>query len=161
VNLTAEPAPDNLVRALALQRGTLQSLREVLESERRALVNCEPVGLESSSQRKLELLRQLEHQTRRWNALALQTGYVPEAATTSDWIETLHNAELRSAWTELKIIAHDVRVTNETNGKLIATQLNHFELQCSVLNSNGAQQDLYGADGASHRNPTLRTIAAA
>ena len=90
-----EPAPKKLVDALAAQRATLQALREVLDRERRGLVNCEPAGLESSSQQKLELLRQLERQTRLWYALALQTGYVPEEASMTDWIEAERNPALR------------------------------------------------------------------
>ena len=159
----AEPASHQsaLVNMLASEQATIASLDDLLEQEQRALADCNPLRLASLSKAKYDLLLQLEKWAPRWQALVTEAGYSPAIGIMAIWIDAQQNSQLSSLWQELKKTTQDVRLKNEINGRLIATQLNYVELQCSTLYGATTPRELYGTDGASYRNSTSRSIAAA
>lgn len=157
----AMSSQETLVSMLTSAQATTKALDDVLDEEQRALIACDSLNLASLSSRKHDLLLHLEQWSQRLRAFVTELGYSPASGAVAKWIEAQRNPKLNSLWQDVIKTTADIRLKNEINGRLIATQLNHVELQCSTLCSTTTPRELYRADGASYRTSASRSIAAA
>jgi flagellar biosynthesis/type III secretory pathway chaperone len=160
---TTKPASSQeaLVSMLASAQATTTALADILDQEQRALISCDSLELAPLAKLKHDLLLRLEQWSQGLRAFVTELGYSPAAGAVAKWIEAQRHPKLNSLWQDVIRTTGEIRFKNEINGRLIATQLNHVELQCSTLCSTTIPRELYGADGASYRTSPSRTIAAA
>lgn len=147
-----------MLSAFQTELAALRRFIEILQREQTALVNADVNQLVTMSTEKLqqaELLNQLA----RARVTALENlGIRGDRAHVEAWLagQTRDTAE---AWNALIEAAKTAQQLNQTNGKLIESQLQNNQQALNTLVSAANQSSVYGADGQPRTiHPTSQRI---
>ena len=121
---------DPIADVLARQRACLESLREVLEAEHRALLAADAGALPALADGKTRLFSEIEAlEARRRDSFGAAA------------------VKARADWTLVRSLADDVARANQRNGAMISALVRSTEGALQILRGNAEGVDLYGAHG--------------
>jgi flagella synthesis protein FlgN len=151
--LLREPAAANRSAFISSLRAELAAFREfhqILQAEQECLLHSNVDALPTITERKSQQLERLAA------LAAVRTVYLdslhltPNRAGVAQWL-ALHAGNeapgLSDTWDQLLQLAAEARALNESNGTLIATQLNHNHAALFTLQSAARSLSTYGPDG--------------
>lgn len=135
----------------------------VLQKEQQALIDGDLDRLmplvEEKTKQSTRLARLAEQRNQLLNAAALPN----DRAGMESWLaqQTSAAENALSDWNSLLMLAAEARTLNESNGKLIATRLQHNQQALGILLSASSQAALYGPDGQTQTSGSGRLFGEA
>lgn len=141
------------------EQQTLDQFIALLRSEQDALINADVQTLLTLSESKLKLGDQLNQMASERIAMLREAGFSADAAGVRGWLSGQPKA-IVDRWETLMECARMAQRMNQTNGKLIATHLQHNQQALAALMNASNQSSVYGPDGQARlgANPSPRTI---
>lgn len=159
--MVASGKPGELAGLLSQELGTLQSFVELLRREQMLLAGGTTDGLTDLAAEKstaaLELGRLAMARDKELARIQLPSG----RAGMDAWTLTDAGAPSQGNWDRLLLLAAEARALNESNGKMIALQLQHNQQALSVLMAAADQTSTYGPDGQPRAGPGGRSLGSA
>lgn len=131
---------------LQLEIAALRRFIEILEREQTALVSANVDALLAISEEKLKQAEQLNQAAQQRAATHAKLGIGSDRTSVQAWLASQAPATVE-AWHTLIEAAATAQRLNQTNGKLIATHLQHNRQALNALTSAANQSAVYGADG--------------
>ena len=150
-----------LAGLLAQELGTLKAFLGLLRREQKLLADGTTDGLTDLAAEKstaaLELGRLATARDQELARIHLPSG----RAGMDAWTLTDGGATSQGSWDRLLQLAAEARALNESNGKMIAQQLQHNQQALSVLMAAADQTSTYGPDGQPRTGPGGRSLGSA
>lgn len=139
---------DDLTHHLTQECAAIKSFVELLKKEEDILIHgrMEEVDfLVSEKQRAIEEIAN-------YSAVRCQQltdhGFTVDSNGMESWLASQPDSEKNTAiWSELLQLAQEVQQLNQTNGKMIATRLQHVQHASAALQSAAGNISLYGPKG--------------
>ena len=146
---------------LSLELETLQSFIELLRREQTLLAGGTTEGLTDLAAEKSTAAVELGRLSAARDG-ELACIHLPSGRAGMDaWTLTDAGAPSQRNWDRLLLLAAEARALNESNGKLIALQLQHNQQALSVLMAAADQTSTYGPDGQPRAAPGGRSLGSA
>lgn len=149
---------DILARESALVREFVASLGQ----EQKALTRGEVDVLTAITQRKNELVEQLNRVEQERSAFLRHAGHTGDQEGVSTWLAS-NKSDIAAAksWSELLELATEAKRINNLNGRLIAMRLQAANQALGILTEQSHRSGLYGRDGFTTAKTGSRIIDAA
>lgn len=135
-----------MLSAFQSELAALNRFIEVLHREQTALVNIDVDSLITLSTEKIKQAEQLNRLAQARVAALAGLGIHGDRSRVEVWLATQPRATAE-AWNALIEAANTAQQLNQTNGKLIESQLQHNQQALNTLLSAASQSSVYGADG--------------
>jgi flagella synthesis protein FlgN len=135
-----------LTEPLQQELDALDQFIALLRQEQAALVRADALAVIPLADHKLKLSEQLNALARRRVAMLAQSGFAADTDGMRRWLTT-QPAAVATQWEQLLDKARTAQHLNQTNGKLIETQLQHNQQALSALMHASNQAGMYGPDG--------------
>jgi len=135
-----------LLSALHNEFAAVSRFIETLQREQTALVNIDVDQLITISAEKTKQAERLEALAQARATELKAAGVEIDRAQIAAWLES-QPREIASAWSKLIEAAKLAQQLNQTNGKLIETQLQNNQQALNTLIGASNQSAVYGADG--------------
>ena len=147
--MTAGSPQDSLIRRrLAEELGDLRRFFSLLEAERDILTRGEADKLPPLVEQKSTLATRLSALLAEREQALANAGFPAGREGTEAWLSKLPPADpAREQWAQLLALAEEARRQQETNGKLIAIQLQNTQQALAALMSASGRPLTYGPDG--------------
>ncbi|MFT3733948.1 MAG: flagellar protein FlgN [Rhodocyclaceae bacterium] len=146
-----------LIALLGAERDLAKTFISVLFEEREALSKTDMEPLFALSERKGQLVRQLEQLATARAALLAQAGLPNERES----VQKLLGPKADPVWQDYLAVATEARNTNLENGRIITERLKHNHQALAVLMAHADQPAIYGKDGVSRVKPGSRIFGSA
>jgi flagella synthesis protein FlgN len=143
-----------LVSLLNAERDLIRDFITVLGQERETLSQKDMEPLFALSERKGQLVRQLDQLSSARVALFAQAG-LPH---NREGIQQLLGDVGAPAWAEYLSVAEQARNINLENGRFITERLKNNHQALAVLMAHADQPAVYGPDGVSRSRPNSRIL---
>jgi len=143
-----------LITLLGAETELIRGFIEVLAEERETLGKTDMEPLFALSERKGQIVRQLDQLSDSRAALLAQTGLPHDREGIQ---KLLGNAGL-PAWTDYLAAAEQARNMNLDNGRVITERLKHNHQGLAILMAHADQPATYGPDGVSRVKPGSRIL---
>jgi flagellar biosynthesis/type III secretory pathway chaperone len=162
--MAAEPAADERVfeRDIELEERELARLVDLLADERRVLTQRDDELLLGIAAEKSKQLSSLERLSARRNQYLKSRGLRPDNEGMLAWTAAHpeRGAAARS-WARVEELARAARATNESNGGLIADELQRFQRRLAFLNAAASNDATYTPGGYTRPVPPQRSLGEA
>lgn len=150
------------LKSLTQERERVREFLQLLEAEQSALVAGEHDHLLAFTEKKAVRLLELRRYSDSRSKLLAAQGLRADRDGMSAWVEQQPDGEVRKVWDEIKSLAAQVRATNEINGVLVATRLQHNQAAIAALRASSRSSGVYGPDGSTRLTAsTTRALASA
>jgi len=160
-SVTRDSRLQPMIDALARERDALACFVELLQREQVALVRCDPTEIAAFAAEKESMAKRISELDAKRSALLVAFRLPDSAAGMQTWLESrADDGAVQSLWKEIEDSARRAQTINQTNGKLINLQSQHFQNRLAVLRQAAAPQQLYGADGLTLGLASSRPLAA-
>jgi flagella synthesis protein FlgN len=143
-----------LISLLGAERDLMRDFIAVLGQERETLSQTDMEPLFALSERKGQIVRQLDQLSAARVALFAQAGLPHDR----DGIRKLLGDVGASAWGEYLAVAEQARNINLENGRIITERLKNNHQALAVLMAHADQPATYGPDGVSRTRPGSRML---
>ncbi|OIQ73914.1 FlgN protein [mine drainage metagenome] len=135
-----------MLSAFQTELAAVESFIEVLQREQTSLVTINVDQLIALSTEKLKQAEQLGRLAQARVAALERLGVAADRAHMEAWLAD-QPQELAAAWNALIEATKRAQWINQSNGRLIETQLQHNQQALNTLVSAANQSSVYGADG--------------
>lgn len=149
----SRPADALLIAELQAEEKALQEFKALLATEQKAIIEGDAEGLLTLSQSKLELVERLNRHAAERLRHIVALGLNANRSSMQEWAVKTGQTAL-AAWDATLAAARDAQQTNQINGALIQTHLQHNQQALSALLAAANQANLYGPDGQPKNTPT-------
>lgn len=143
-----------LAALLSAERDLVRDFTGLLGSERDVLSQKDMEPLFALSERKGQVVRQLEQLATARSALLSQAGL----GNDREGIQALLGSASAPEWVEYLAAAEQARNLNRENGVMITERLKHNHQALAMLMAHADQPATYGPDGVSRTRPGSRII---
>lgn len=143
-----------LTALLVAERDLAKTFIALLFEEREALSKTDMEPLFALSERKNQLVHQLDQLATARSALLAQAGLPNERES----IQKLLGPTGAPVWQDYLAVATEARNTNLENGRIITERLKNNHQALSVLMAHADQPAIYGKDGVSRVKPGSRIL---
>lgn len=143
-----------LISLLGAERDLVRDFIAVLGQERDTLTQTDMEPLFALSERKGQLVRQLDQLSAARVALFAQAGLPHDR----DGIRKVLGDAGAPAWGEYLAVAEQARNINLENGRIITERLKNNHQALAVLMAHADQPSTYGPDGVSRMRPGSRIL---
>lgn len=159
----AAPAAPRLSSFLKDEVTALREFVRILQREQEALSSGDVEGLISLVADKTRLSGRLANYADQRNEILMASALPADRSGMETWLAAQgpESQASRKDWEDLLALAAEARALNETNGKLIATHLQHNQQALNTLLAASNQAALYGPDGQTHASGSGRLFGAA
>ncbi|MCB1986001.1 MAG: flagellar protein FlgN [Burkholderiales bacterium] len=140
-------SPDKFVATFEDEKRTVQAFVEVLKKEEDALIHGRIDDLDMLASDKARLAEKLEFQAKQRMQYLSFLGYSPDKNGMTLWLSKQSNPELQAIWNDLTELVKLAQQINQTNGKVISTQLQYNQRAYMALQSAAGNISLYGSKG--------------
>lgn len=140
-------SPDKFVATIDDEKRTVQAFVEVLKKEEDALIHGRIDDLDMLASDKARLVEKLDYLTKQRMQYLSFLGYSPDKSGMQLWLSKQTDTELHAIWNELSELAKIAQQINQTNGKVISTQLLYNQRAYMALQSAAGNISLYGSKG--------------
>lgn len=149
---------DILTREAELVREFAASLNQ----EQKALTRGEIEPLAALTQKKNEIVEQLNRAEKERAAFLLSAGHTGDREGVAVWLAANQGDRVAAAkWSELLKLATEAKRLNDLNGRLIAMRLQVTNQALGILTEQSQRSGLYGRDGFTTPRTGSRIIDAA
>lgn len=155
------PRSATLADLVAQELGLLQNFVSLLREEESLLTRREAGRLMQLAEEKSALVARL-------GALAsareddLANRNLPAGRQGMDfWVASPEGASSRRRWEQLLVLGTEAKMLNETNGKLIALQLEHNQQALNAIMAAADKASTYGPDGQQKSAGSGRSLGSA
>lgn len=155
------PRSATLADLVAQELGLLQNFVSLLRQEESLLTRREAGRLTQLAEEKSALVARL-------GALAsareddLANRNLPSGRQGMDlWVASPEGASSRRRWEQLLVLGAEAKMLNETNGKLIALQLEHNQQALNAIMAAADKAATYGPDGQQKSAGSGRSLGSA
>lgn len=155
------PPGSALADLLAQELGLLHSFVTLMRHEQSLLVDGKADVLAEIAEEKSGLAGQLARRAMAREEELGRRGYAAGRMGMDDWIKSAEGTTSRRRWQQLLQLAAEARALNETNGKLIAVQLQHNQQALNTLLAAVDQAATYGPDGQQRAGASGRSLGSA
>ena len=155
------PPGSALADLLAQELGLLHSFVTLMRHEQSLLVDGKADVLAEIAKVKSGLAGQLARRAMAREEELGRRGYAAGRMGMDDWIKSAEGTTSRRRWQQLLELATEARALNETNGKLIAVQLQHNQQALNTLLAAVDQAATYGPDGQQRAGASGRSLGSA
>ena len=155
------PPGSALADLLAQELGLLHSFVTLMRLEQSLLVDGKADVLAEIAEEKSGLAGQLARRAMAREEELGRRGYAAGRMGMDDWIKSAEGTTSRRRWQQLLELATEARALNETNGKLIAVQLQHNQQALNTLLAAVDQAATYGPDGQQRAGASGRSLGSA
>jgi flagella synthesis protein FlgN len=155
------PPGSALADLLAQELGLLHSFVTLMRHEQSLLVDGKADVLAEIAEEKSGLAGQLARRAMAREEELGRRGYAAGRMGMDDWIKSAEGTTSRRRWQQLLELATEARALNETNGKLIAVQLQHNQQALNTLLAAVDQAATYGPDGQQRAGASGRSLGSA
>ena len=155
------PPGSALADLLAQELGLLHSCVTLMRHEQSLLVDGKADVLAEIAEEKSGLAGQLARRAMAREEELGRRGYAAGRMGMDDWIKSAEGTTSRRRWQQLLELATEARALNETNGKLIAVQLQHNQQALNTLLAAVDQAATYGPDGQQRAGASGRSLGSA
>ena len=143
-----------LISLLGAERDLIRDFIALLGQERETLSRTDMEPLFALSERKGQIVRQLDQLSTARTALFAQAGLPHDR----EGIQKLLGSSGAPAWGEYLAAAEQARNINLENGRIITERLTNNHQALSVLMAHADQPATYGPDGVSRARPNSRML---
>lgn len=155
------PRSATLADLVAQELGLLQDFISLLRQEESLLTRREASRLTQLAEEKSALATRLGTlASAREDDLANRN--LPAGRKGMDlWVASPEGASSRRRWEQLLVLAGEAKMLNETNGKLIALQLDHNQQALNAIMAAADKAATYGPDGQQKGAGSGRSLGSA
>ncbi len=139
--------PEEFVAAIKLERSTAQAFVELLEKEEDALIHRRIDELDMLASGKVRLAEKLEYLVKQRIRYLSFLGFSLDKVGMQLWLSKHANDEIQTIWDELIKFASEAQQINQTNGKVIMSQLQYSQRAYMALQGAAGNISLYGPKG--------------
>ncbi len=143
-----------LIALLGAERDLVRDFIVLLEEERKTLSTTDMQPLFALSERKGQIVRQLDQLSTARMALCAQAGLKHNR----EGIQKLLGDADAPVWGEYLAVAEQARNLNLTNGRIITERMKSNHQGLAVLMAHADQPTTYGRDGLSRMRPGSRIL---
>lgn len=155
------PRAATLADLLAQELGLLQNFVVLLREEEALLTRREAGRLTDLAAEKSALAERLAALAAA-RETALSARNLPAGRAGMDfWVNSPEGASSRRHWEQLLVLAADAKMLNETNGKLIALQLDYNQQALNAIMAAADKAATYGPDGQQKGGGIGRSLGSA
>ena len=139
--------PDEFFVAINNERSTVQEFVNLLKKEESALIHGQIDDLDLLASDKVHLAEKLECLVKQRIQYLSFLGYSPDKTGMKLWLSKQADTAVQATWNELIELARIAQQINQTNGKVISTQLQHSQRTYIALQGAAGNISLYGPRG--------------
>jgi len=143
-----------LISLLGAERDLVRDFIVVLGQERETLSHADMEPLFALSERKGQIVRQLDQLSTARMALCAQAGLKHDR----EGIESLLGDAGAPTWSEYLAVAEQARNLNLENGRIITERMKSNQQGLAILMAHADQPTTYGRDGLSRTRPGSRIL---
>ncbi len=138
-----------------------KELKEILDTERAALVAADADDLSGTAVAKRDCVIAIEELERRREDIVSRAGFDPGADDMPALISWCGSTELSSAWHRYLDVAKDCSEMNASNGAIINMRRSQIQSTLSLMRNGHAEGDVYGPDGGGSDSLGSRSLTEA
>lgn len=159
--MSNSPRSASLADLIAQELGLLQSFAALLRQEQSLLTHGKAEPLADLAREKSDIAAKLGLLASARESDLVRRGFDAGRPGMDRWVALPEGASSRRRWEQLLVLAADTKALNETNGKLIAIQLQHNQQALNTLLAAADQAATYGPDGQQRPAGSGRSLGSA